>query len=119
MEKISNYDWLHCIPQGWEELARRMIAECEAIDSTYTIDDLKEKFGSMCVYSHCQSWYDNDNEINDCGRAIGNIEDKYETLSARTCCACGHPATKISTGWICPYCDNCGDKDEKFYKRFK
>ena len=115
MEKVNNYEWVYSIPQGWEELARRMIAECEAIDSTYTIDDLKEKFGSMRVYSHCQSWYDN--EINDYGRAIENIEDKYETLSTRTCCACGHPATKISTGWILPWCDECGS-DEKHYKRF-
>ena len=24
----------------------------------------------------------------------------------------------IPSGWICPYCDDCGDEDEKFYKRF-
>ena len=37
--------------------------------------------------------------------------DKYENLSYHTCINCGKPATKISTGWICPYCDNCiGDR---------
>lgn len=36
---------------------------------------------------------------------LGDIIDKYEKLSERTCCVCGKPATKISKGWICPYCD--------------
>ena len=109
MEKVSNYNWLYSIPQGWVELARKMIEECEAIDSTYYICDLKEKWGVLCVISNCDVLYLPEIDI---------IENKYEKLSARTCCICGKPATKMSTGWICPYCDDCGDKDEKFYKRF-
>ena len=110
MVQINNYEWLHCIPQGWVELARKMIQECEAIDTTYYICDLKEKWGTLDVIANCNMTY---------WREIDMIENKYEELSARTCCICGKPATKISTGWICPYCDDCGNKDEKFYKRFK
>ena len=40
------------------------------------------------------------------------IIPKYEELSYHTCINCGKPATKRSTGWICPYCDDCiGDRD--------
>ena len=43
---------------------------------------------------------------------IFEIIEKYENLSYHTCINCGKPATKISTGWICPYCDNCiGDRN--------
>jgi len=110
MEEVSNYDWLHCIPQGWKEIGRQMIQECEAIDPTYRICDLKEKWGTLDIIANCDMTY---------WREIDMIENKYEELSAKTCCICGKPATKISTGWICPYCDDCGNKDEKFYKRFK
>jgi len=94
-----------------------MIQECEAIEPNYTIVDLKEKWGELRVIS-----YSLDKEgwpiPSDFADKLIEIEDKYTKQSARTCCVCGKPATKISTGWICPYCDDCGDKDEKFYQRF-
>jgi len=107
MRKVDNYDWLHCIPQGWEKIGRQMIKECESIYPEWEITDLKEKFGAIRCY--------------DCGapKEVSDIIKKYEILSSQICCICGKPATKMSTGWICPYCDDCGDKDEKFYKRFK
>ena len=110
MAQINNYEWLFLIPKGWVKLARKMIEECEAIDPTYHICDLKEKWGTLDIIANCDM---------NCWREIDVIENKYEELSAKTCCICGKPATKFSTGWICPYCDDCGDKDEKFYKRFK
>lgn len=116
---VDNYEWLYSIPQGWEEIGRQMIQECEAINSSYQIADMKEKWGELRVYSYINN-YDNDGWLmpssND--EEIEAIEEKYVKLSRKTCCICGKPATKISTGWICPYCDDCGDMDEKFYKRF-
>lgn len=43
-----------------------------------------------------------------------NYLDKqcYEILSERTCIVCGAPATRVTTGWISPYCDNCVSKDK-------
>ena len=116
---VNNYDWLNLIPPGWENLARKMIQECEAINPSYQIADMKEKWGELRVYSFIKDYNDNDWLIpshND--EEIDKIEIKYIEQSSKTCCICGKPATKISTGWICPYCDDCGDKDEKFYKRF-
>lgn len=110
MAQINNYKWLSLIPEGWVELARKMIEECEAIDPTYYICDLKEKWGTLDIIANCNMTY---------WREIDMIENKYEELSAKTCCICGKPATKYSTGWILPWCDDCGDMDEKFYKRFE
>ena len=38
---------------------------------------------------------------------IRDIERKYEELSHKICIKCGKPAKWISTGWICPWCDDC------------
>ena len=112
--------WIHCIPmyteldaldKGWRLKFGKQI--CKDIKRSllkeggrkrlkeYRIMQIKEKYGFL-------HWYD----------AGGNIEimqeiiPKYEELSYHTCINCGKPATKRSTGWICPYCDDCiGDRD--------
>lgn len=112
--------WIHCIPmyteldaldKGWRLKFGKQL--CKDIKKSllreggrkrlkeYRIMQIKEKYGFL-------HWYD----------AGGNIEimreiiPKYEELSYYTCINCGIPATKRSTGWICPYCDDCiGDRD--------
>jgi len=107
MAQVNNYEWLEfSLPDGWVELARKMITECEAEEPNWEIIDLKEKFGAIRCY------YVNGTQ------KIDNIIDKYEQISAKTCCRCGKPATKISTGWILPWCDECGKDEKKYYKRF-
>ena len=114
----DNYEWLEfSIPKGWMELGRKMIEECEAINPTYTIEDMKEKYGSLKVMSFTFN-YDGSEWHPSYDKEIEEIERRYEELSSRTCCECGKPATKYSTGWICPYCDNCGNKGEQYYERF-
>lgn len=106
MEEMSNYDWLDCIPQGWKEIGRQMIQECEAIDPKYLILDMKEKYGML----RTSSIYSQDD--------VPKIENRYENISGKICCICGAPATKYSTGWILPWCDKCGIEEKKYYKRF-
>lgn len=68
----------------------------------YRIFQIKEKWG----YLH---WYDSGTPKDS---KIYDIIHKYEQISAKTCGVCGKPATKISKGWIYPYCDNCiGDRN--------
>lgn len=96
------YTELDEMPDGWriafgEDLCRELKEELEragALDS-YRITQIKEKFGSL-------RWYDNGNT-----KAGYNIISKYEAISERTCICCGKPATRISTGWISPFCDEC------------
>ena len=107
MPKINNYEWVKInLPSGWTELGRKMIEECEAAEPNFEIIDLKEKWGSIRV-----SYYPYTDKLRD-------IVYKYEHLSKQTCCKCGKPAIKISTGWVLPWCDKCGTDEEKYYKRF-
>ena len=40
---------------------------------------------------------------------MAEIIEKYTEISKRVCVSCGKPATRITTGWICPFCDECLD----------
>ena len=51
--------------------------------------------------------YDNGNT-----KAGYGILGKFENISAKTCICCGQPATRITKGWISPYCDDCCPQDE-------
>ena len=101
------YEWteLDIMPDGWRKAFGKQM--CEEIRNAliednylykYRIIQIKEKYGSL-------RWYDWDGP-----QKVQDIIDKYEHISARTCIRCGRPATKISTGWICPFCDKCADK---------
>ena len=99
-----SYTELDNMPIGWrkafglqmcQELKDELV-KCDDLDR-WRIVDLKEKYGSMRLYDN---GYKSDSKIPD-------IIAKYEGLSARTCIICGKPATKITTGWISPFCDDC------------
>ena len=101
------YEWteLDCMPDGWRKAFGKQM--CEEIRNAliednylykYRIVQIKEKYGSL-------RWYDWG-----APQKVQDIIDKYEEISTHTCIRCGRPATKISTGWICPFCDKCADK---------
>jgi len=78
----------------------------------YRITQIKEKWGELCWYDACSS------------TEIYKIIEKYEEISRNTCIICGKPATKMSTGWICPYCDehypdSTKTSDDERYKKWK
>lgn len=111
-ETIPEYDYefteLDDMPSGWrtafgETLCSELKEELEkhgALDR-YRIVQIKEKYGQL-------RWYDNGNT--ETGYKIIN---KYTELSERTCICCGKPATRITTWWISPYCDDCVPKNER------
>ena len=102
---------LHCIPShteldamelGWrkafgiqmcKEIRAALLRQSWKALFKYRITQIKEKFGEL-------RWYDEFST-----KDIEDIIDKYEDISRHTCIVCGKPATKMSTGWICPYCD--------------
>ena len=101
---LPSYTELDAMDAGWRKAFG--IQMCKEIKKElkkhkflykYRIVQIKEKWG----YLH---WYDRgipkDSKIYD-------IIRKYEQISAKTCVVCGKPATKMSTGWISPYCDDC------------
>ena len=104
-EEHDNWCELDDMPRGWrmafgeqmcEEIYQALMNDPRpnALED-YRIIQIKEKFGSLRFY---------DSHGN---REIDRIIEKYEDISAKTCIRCGKPATKISTGWISPYCDDC------------
>lgn len=70
----------------------------------YRIMQIKEKWGELCWYDECGS------------KEVYEIIKKYEKLSRNTCIVCGEPATKISAGWISPFCDKHFPKGSKVYQ---
>ena len=99
--------WLDGLPEGWitafgEDLCRELKDALDEYNYTdkYIIIETKEKYGSMRIYDNgipkgCRAW---------------DVIEKYSKISEHTCFKCGEPATKISLGWICPWCDECAKK---------
>lgn len=110
-EEYENWSELDDMPDGWrkafgeqmcEEIYQALLKNGgkEAVNK-YRIIQIKEKWG----YLH---WYDSNGNTE-----INKIIRKYEDISEKTCIRCGKPATKISLGWISPYCDDCADELSK------
>lgn len=106
-EILDDYDYTYTelddMPDGWRKaFGEQMCAEIkEALGPDiydYRIEQIKEKFGQL-------RWYDRNSDKN-----IDKIIDKYTKLSEHTCISCGAPATKVSLGWIDPWCDECASK---------
>ena len=105
---LEDYDYSYTrldeIPDGWriafgEQLCEELkdaLLQAGYLDK-FRFTQIKEKYGTLRLYN------------NGCNKEAWDVINKYEALSARTCIVCGKPATKISQGWICPYCDKCGD----------
>ena len=99
-----NYEYteLDDMPEGWrkafgEQMCAEIMEELVAADlvNDFRIVQIKEKYGYLRFYFAGGN------------KAVGDIVSKYEKISSHTCVVCGAPATKITRGWICPYCDNC------------
>ena len=105
---IPEYDYeyteLDDMPDGWQiafgeqmcEEIRDALIEDGDLDR-YRVSQIKEKYGSL-------RWYDNGVRV---GSRVHDIVRKYEFMSAGTCIVCGKPATRITLGWISPFCDDC------------
>jgi hypothetical protein len=101
---LPSYTELDAMESGWRKAFG--IQMCKELKQElkkhkflykYRIFQIKEKWG----YLH---WYDSGHPKDS---KIYDIIRKYEQISAKTCVVCGKPATKMSTGWISPYCDDC------------
>lgn len=100
-----SYTELDAMPDGWrkafgEQMCEEIREELVRVGylEKYRIAQIKEKYGSL-------RWYD----FGATERILREIIPKYTRLSKRTCIMCGAPATKMSTGWISPYCDACAE----------
>lgn len=113
-DKISedyNYSWtrLDDLEPGWriafgEQLCEELkdaLAKADYVDK-FRFSQIKEKWGALCLYNF------------GCNQEAWDVIHKYEKLSKYICGHCGKPATKVSTGWIYPYCESCSEKYAKY-----
>lgn len=98
-----SYTELDAMPDGWrtafgEQMCEEIEEELEKhnLQNEYRISQIKEKYGTL-------RWYD----FGATEKILREIIPKYEKLSERTCIKCGKPATRVTLGWISPYCDDC------------
>ena len=115
MTELNDKMWeTYFIPDGWvNTFITDMKIELANVLGSYVDDfivrSLKEKYGVLRIY---WTWKDrdyDDNESEDLELLTKEIEDiisKYENISKNTCVVCGESATKMTTGWIVPVCDN-------------
>lgn len=111
LEAVPEYDYefteLDEMPDGWrtafgEQLCEELAEELRkhgCLD-TYIITQIKEKYGIL-------HWYDAGNT-----KHGYEIIGKYARQSRETCICCGKPATRITTGWISPFCDDCVGQED-------
>ena len=111
-KELDNYDYtwteFNSFPTGWRKaFGYEMISEInsailnapekvrEELEKSFLITQIKEKFGYLRFYVSCAT------------QEIFDIIHKYETRSGKICVHCGKPAKYISTGWVCPWCEDC------------
>lgn len=101
------------LPEGWTDtfvpdMKKELASILGSYVDNFTVFQIKEKYGTMRMY---WSWEDkdyDDNEIDDLKTLTSEIEAivrKYENISEKTCAVCGKQATKFTTGWVWPVCD--------------
>lgn len=92
---------LDFVPDGWKDLFLDMCDKLAAAikgkenENTFRFDEIKEKWGELRMYAAGSS------------EEAKRIMDKHTEKSRKICIRCGAPATRISKGWISPFCDNC------------
>lgn len=108
--KDYNYEftWADDIPNGWfKSFGMMMIDEIDQelkrVRSYISIQQIKEKFGSLRFYCSAPS-------------GVQDIISKYSHCSENICVICGKPDVyMIDTGWVSPLCEDCFHKS-KYYK---
>ena len=115
---VEDYDYryteLDAMPNGWRkafgiDLCKELKESLIKVNylEKYRITDIKEKYGTL-------RWYDAGCPDD----FLHEILPKYVKKSKYTCIKCGNPATKVSLGWISPWCDECAD-NIKNYEAFQ
>ena len=106
-----DYSWtrLDDFEDGWriafgEQLCEELKEALEKANyvEQFRFSQIKEKYGKLCLYNF------------GCNAEAWDVIHKYEKMSKYICKHCGKPATKVSTGWISPYCDDCAEKLSKY-----
>ena len=114
--------WGFECPDSWFDLLKELTIELEtSINNKYkgkyecVAQQVKEKYGSLRFYGEIKILIENPTKDDlslskKLYEQFQELVDKAEYKSEKICCECGKPATKISSGWIAHFCDECATK---------
>lgn len=117
-EVVWDYDYtwteLNCLEQGWRksfglqlmEDLRKELIKSNRLDK-FRFDQIKEKYGSLRLYSHGGT------------QEVFDILQNYEYISQFICGKCGNIHAKIVnwSGWYYPLCEKCWDNYYRFREK--
>lgn len=104
VHKDFDYSFVHGeydLPEGWFSLFLQCCSDIykplhdAGLLEKFGFLQIKEKWGRMTLYTHNAT-----DEVLD-------IINKYTFLSEQVCSVCGAPATVMTSGYVCPYCEKC------------
>ena len=104
---MTNEQWLAEAKElypGWYNIIQRLDKHMNVIfASGYTIDQIKEKFGTLRFYWTAPAGA-RTMDLKDAQISVTNVERE----SARTCMQCGEAGTlHADVGWHCTLCELC------------
>jgi hypothetical protein len=88
--KIPEY--LENVGEGWRGLLEQAARDIQAADPSYSVFQVKEKFGGLRLYLEC----------NEAAQAIASAA---ESASLRTCEVCGRPGRMNNGPWYKTLCE--------------
>ena len=100
--KEYEFTWLDDLEPGWRIAFGKNL--CEDLDKAIKEDNAEDTFMFLQIkekYAELRLYYEGG------GEAVKHCLAKYEELSKYICGHCGKPATRITTGWYYPLCDEC------------
>ncbi len=86
------------VKEGWHPLLLSLDIQLSKLDPAYTIEQIKEKFGTLCFYCKIKTSVEAE------ARALINAA---EDASSVTCEDCGKLASLRQDGWMRTLCDAC------------
>lgn len=102
--RFTQYDQIPC---GWRKAFGKQLTKdiaaalrkakangCE--DPTIHWQDIKEKWGCLCLYASAP-------------QEVMDVLERYEDISGGYCISCGKPAEYMTKGYILPFCERCFD----------
>lgn len=110
IKKYKEFFWNEYVDHvnpGWYKLFYNFCKEAEKLPVRILITDVKEKYGTMRIYTQYQpNVFLTQNENREMFEEIDRLEEKYEELSSRTCDICGKEGKLYSkTFWMKTRCE--------------
>jgi len=89
------------VGEGWKELICNLVDRLDALGLPYNVLQVKEKFGTLRFYAHCEQ------ESQEFDRMVS----RAERISRKICEDCGRKGMLRGDSWIRTLCVDC---DRKF-----